>query len=89
MSNTTADAHLKSTLFGHPIGLFILFFTEMWERFSYYGMRALLVLYMTTETMGDARGPGLGWTSQEAFGFIWLVHDASLCYVNSRWNDSR
>lgn len=36
------------TLFGHPAGLFILFFTEMWERFSYYGMRALLVLYMTS-----------------------------------------
>ncbi len=35
------------TLFGHPPGLFVLFFTEMWERFSYYGMRALLVLYMT------------------------------------------
>jgi POT family proton-dependent oligopeptide transporter len=34
------------TLFGHPIGLFVLFFTEMWERFSYYGMRSLLVLYM-------------------------------------------
>ncbi len=34
------------TLFGHPVGLFTLFFAEMWERFSYYGMRALLVLYM-------------------------------------------
>jgi len=34
------------TLFGHPTGLFTLFFAEMWERFSYYGMRALLVLYM-------------------------------------------
>ncbi len=33
-------------IFGHPKGLFVLFFTEMWERFSYYGMRALLVLYM-------------------------------------------
>jgi POT family proton-dependent oligopeptide transporter len=33
--------------FGHPAGLFVLFFTEMWERFSFYGMRALLVLYMT------------------------------------------
>src|SRR3954463_11552106 len=31
----------------HPKGLYVLFFTEMWERFSYYGMRALLVLYMT------------------------------------------
>lgn len=66
MTNTTAEAH-KSNLFGHPIGLYILFFTEMWERFSYYGMRALLVLYMTTSTIGDdARGAGLGWTSQEA-----------------------
>src|SRR3954468_23025890 len=34
------------TLFGHPIGLFVLFFAEMWERFSYYGMRGLLKLYM-------------------------------------------
>src|ERR1700756_2125711 len=33
-------------LFGHPIGLYVLFFTEMWERFCYYGMRALLILYM-------------------------------------------
>ena len=36
----------QRTLLGHPLGLYILFFTEMWERFSYYGMRALLVLYM-------------------------------------------
>jgi POT family proton-dependent oligopeptide transporter len=36
----------QATLFGHPVGLFTLFFAEMWERFSYYGMRALLVLYM-------------------------------------------
>jgi len=35
------------TLLGHPKGLFVLFFTEMWERFSYYGMRALLILYLT------------------------------------------
>ncbi|SEA61715.1 proton-dependent oligopeptide transporter, POT family [Flavobacterium gillisiae] len=81
MSNTTADAHLKSTLFGHPIGLFILFFTEMWERFSYYGMRALLVLYMTVETVGDARGPGLGWTRQEALALYgWYT---MLVYVMS------
>ena len=36
-----------SRFFGHPTGLYVLFFTEMWERFSYYGMRALLVYYMT------------------------------------------
>ncbi|WP_165040867.1 peptide MFS transporter [Dysgonomonas sp. ZJ709] len=34
-------------LFGHPIGLYLLFFTELWERFSYYGMRAILILYLT------------------------------------------
>ncbi len=36
----------QKTLFGHPTGLYMLFFAEMWERFSYYGMRALLVLYI-------------------------------------------
>lgn len=36
------------TILGHPPGLFLLFFTEMWERFSYYGMRALLVIYLTS-----------------------------------------
>ena len=38
-------------IFGHPKGLFVLFFAEMWERFSFYGMRALLVLYMTKALM--------------------------------------
>ncbi len=45
----------------HPRALYVLFFTEMWERFSYYGMRALLVLYL----IDNARG-GLGWSSAEA-----------------------
>ncbi len=44
---------------GHPKGLYILFFTEMWERFSYYGMRAILTLYMITSLSND--NPGLGW----------------------------
>lgn len=43
----------------HPKGLYILFFTEMWERFSYYGMRAILTLYMVTQAAGN--NPGLGW----------------------------
>lgn len=64
--STTLQPNQKE-LFGQPIGLYILFLTEMWERFSYYGMRALLVLYMTTSAMGDdPRGAGLGWTSKEA-----------------------
>ena len=39
----------ENQLFGHPKGLFYLFFAELWERFSYYGMRALLTLYMVNE----------------------------------------
>ena len=53
-------------LWGHPKGLYVLFMTEMWERFSYYGMRGLLSLYMAAELTGDHRGPGLGWTDAEA-----------------------
>src|SRR5688572_24765961 len=44
MANATRGQ--QENLFGHPVGLYTLFFAEMWERFSYYGMRALLVLYM-------------------------------------------
>ena len=54
----------QSTVFGHPKGLFILFFTELWERFSFYGMRAILILYLTAETLGD--NPGLGWSNESA-----------------------
>lgn len=60
----TKPAH-KKELFGHPVGLYILFMTEMWERFSYYGMRAILVLYLVHSTTDD--NAGLGWTSAEAF----------------------
>ena len=67
-------------LFGHPKGLFVLFFTEMWERFSYYGMRAILVLYLVTQTT-DAN-PGLGWTTAEALAlygwYTMLVYVASI-----------
>src|SRR6185436_9536693 len=49
IATTTAmsvEAPAGKEYFGHPRGLYVLFFTEMWERFSYYGMRSLLVLYM-------------------------------------------
>ncbi|GLB53781.1 putative transporter YclF [Neptunitalea chrysea] len=76
----TIDKHEKE-LFGHPVGLYILFFTEMWERFSYYGMRALLTLYMTTATIGDDRGPGLGWSETDALALYgWYT---MLVYVMS------
>lgn len=54
----------KKDFFGHPRGLSTLFFTELWERFSYYGMRALLVLFMTTEAIGG--NPGLGFNVGKA-----------------------
>ena len=64
--------------FGHPIGLRTLFLTEMWERMSYYGMRALLVLYMTGAITGF--NPGLGWSAIEAnaiygiyVGFVYFM----------------
>jgi len=60
---------------GHPAGLFLLFMVEMWERFSYYGMRALLVLYLSSPITGmrkspsgapEGFNPGLGWTDGAA-----------------------
>lgn len=51
-------------LMGHPPGLFLLFFVEMWERFSYYGMRALLVLYLIAKVSGSNRGRG--WDEEDA-----------------------
>jgi len=65
-----------TTWFGHPRGLSTLFFTEMWERFSYYGMRAFLILYMTASI---ANG-GLGFDDRHAatvygnyVGSVWLT----------------
>ena len=70
----------QKELFGHPIGLYVLFFTEMWERFSYYGMRAILVLYMVSQTTGE--NGGLGWTNGEALAlygwYTMLVYVASI-----------
>jgi POT family proton-dependent oligopeptide transporter len=76
MATTTAGA-TGATFFGHPRGLATLFFTEMWERFSYYGMRALLTLYMTTATL--EANPGLGLDVATA-GAIYGLY-TSLVYI--------
>lgn len=56
MSSVAASPVVKqATFLGHPVGLYVLFFTEMWERFSYYGMRALLMLYMVNYFRYDQR----------------------------------
>ena len=52
---TLEAARADRSFFGHPRGLATLFFTEMWERFSYYGMRALLIYYMTHKIVNTQR----------------------------------
>ncbi|MBL4708120.1 MAG: peptide MFS transporter [Flavobacteriales bacterium] len=70
----------EDELWGHPKGLYVLFFTEMWERFSYYGMRALLVIYMIAQA-SHPDGPGLAWSKLEAYQLYgWYV---MLVYVIS------
>jgi POT family proton-dependent oligopeptide transporter len=59
-SDIPPSPHQSARWLGHPRGLATLFFTEMWERFSYYGMRALLILYMTAAATGANPGLGLG-----------------------------
>jgi POT family proton-dependent oligopeptide transporter len=59
--------------FGHPNGLATLFFTEMWERFSYYGMRAILILFMTTEAAQE----GLGLETETA-GAVYGLYTAAV-----------
>ncbi|MCX9457999.1 dipeptide/tripeptide permease, partial [Vibrio cholerae] len=65
----------QSTFLGHPKGLFLLFSTELWERFSYYAMRAILVLYLTDKTING----GLGWSTQDALKLYGLY--TGLVYI--------
>jgi len=80
MNNLVKQPHEKE-LFGHPVGLYVLFFTEMWERFSYYGMRSILVIYMIAQATSE-NGPGLGWTDLEAYQlygwYVMLVYLVSI-----------
>lgn len=67
----------ESKVLGHPSGLFVLFFTEMWERFSFYGMRVLLILFLTAAITGD--NPGWGWNAENA-GSLYGTY-AMLLYI--------
>ncbi len=71
------------TILGHPVGLFTLFFTEMWERFSYYGGRALLILFMTAPAIltADNTNPGLGLSDIEA-GALYALYTALVYMTN-------
>ena len=61
---TTQNEFFNSNILGHPAGLFVLFFTEMWERFSFYGMRVLLINFLTYAAVGA--NPGWEWTAENA-----------------------
>lgn len=68
MANTITTGEndfFKSKVLGHPAGLFVLFFTEMWERFSFYGMRVLLINFLTMAIVG-VDNPGWGWSAENA-----------------------
>jgi len=77
MSQNSTDQFFKSTVLGHPSGLFVLFFTEMWERFSYYGMRALLVLFFTASLLDE----GWGWPKEHALAIFGTY--TSLVYLST------
>ena len=74
MKKNTTDQFFESNVLGHPSGLYVLFFTEMWERFSYYGMRALLVMFFTSSLLEG----GWNWPREHAmaiFGsYVGLVY---------------
>ena len=64
--NDKKTHYFDTKVLGQPSGLFFLFFTEMWERFSFYGMRVLLVQFLTAEILLDDPKGGWGWTSEQA-----------------------
>ncbi len=66
--STVSEDFFKDKVLGHPAGLFVLFFTEMWERFSYYGMRAILVIFLTGAILGD--NPGWEWSTPAALSLL-------------------
>tara|TARA_Y100000389_G_scaffold201094_1_gene242988 strand:- start:746 stop:2095 length:1350 start_codon:yes stop_codon:yes gene_type:complete len=80
--SSTDTLNSQKQIFGHPAGLYVLFFTEMWERFSYYGMRAILVLYLVAESTPDTINPGLNWETGAALSlygtYTMLVYVASI-----------
>lgn len=75
--NSDLELLFKDKVLGHPAGLFVLFFTEMWERFSYYGMRALLVMFFTASLLDN----GWGWPREHAFAIFGTY--TSLVYLST------
>ncbi len=74
---SSSDTFFGTTVLGHPAGLFVLFFTEMWERFSFYGMRVLLINFLTMAAVGV--NPGWAWSAENA-GTLFATY-AGLLYL--------
>lgn len=93
---TAAAVAERQDFFGHPRGLATLFFTELWERFSYYGLRALLVLFMTAPAGAAATNPGLGFGTEKAtaiYGlytaFVYLLALPGGWVADNMWGQRR
>ena len=76
----------QGTIFGHPRGLVILFFTEMWERFSYYGMRGLLIVYLTQHFLFSDEKSSLLYGAYTALVYVMTIIGGSLAdrYLGAR-----
>lgn len=85
-ANYAESGDARGTILGHPKGLFVLFFAEMWERFSYYGMRALLIFYLTKHWLFSDEKSGVIYGAYTALVYITPVLGG---YLADRWLGQR
>ena len=86
LTETTIAKPRDTSFFGHPKGLAILFFTEMWERFSYYGMRGLLVLYLTQHFLFSDEKSSIMYGAYTALVYVMTIIGGTLAerYLGQR-----
>ena len=86
MTDTYTPPADEKTILGHPRGLYILFFTEMWERFSYYGMRGLLVIYLTQHFLFSDERSAVIYGAYTALVYVMTIVGGTLAdrYLGSR-----
>jgi len=86
MADTLASPHNGKTFLGHPRGLVILFFTEMWERFSYYGMRGLLIIYLTQHFLFSDEKSSIIYGAYTALVYVMTIIGGTLAdrYLGAR-----
>ena len=84
--NISDNSNYEKTIMGHPRGLVILFLTEMWERFSYYGMRGLLVVYLTQHFLFSDEKSSLLYGAYTALVYVMTIIGGSLAdrYLGAR-----